>query len=175
MHGHFDVPLRYGIKISTEPQRDPDNKVHGANMGPIWGRQDPGGPHVGPMNLAIWGVFDSCISKLLLWHLCNAYTNICWWLKDRRFATQNIILTHRSLDLDDGGICLHLRRFCWIKMHRNLSDFLIYHHMINLVKFHLFSWPCPQMVKCVGDRPWHLQCISNGDITVLYLANRIYI
>ena len=26
----------------------------GANMGPIWGRQDPGGPHVGPMNLAIW-------------------------------------------------------------------------------------------------------------------------
>ena len=32
----------------------PDNKVHGANMGPIWGRQDPGGPHVGPMNFAIW-------------------------------------------------------------------------------------------------------------------------
>ena len=25
------------------------------NMGPIWGRQDPGGPHVGPMNFAIWG------------------------------------------------------------------------------------------------------------------------
>ena len=22
--------------------------------GPIWGRQDPGGPHVGPMNIAIW-------------------------------------------------------------------------------------------------------------------------
>ena len=32
----------------------PDSKVHGANMGPICGRQDPGGPHVGPMNLAIW-------------------------------------------------------------------------------------------------------------------------
>ena len=32
----------------------PDNKVHGANMGPIWGRQDPIGPHVGPMNFAIW-------------------------------------------------------------------------------------------------------------------------
>ena len=30
-------------------------KVPGANMGPIWGRQDPGGPHVGPMNFAIWG------------------------------------------------------------------------------------------------------------------------
>ena len=32
----------------------PDSKVHGANMGPIWGWQDPGGPHVGPMNFAIW-------------------------------------------------------------------------------------------------------------------------
>ena len=32
----------------------PDSKVHGANMGPIWGRQDPGGPHVGPIDLAIW-------------------------------------------------------------------------------------------------------------------------
>ena len=32
----------------------PDSKVHGANMGPIWGRQDPVGPHVGPMNFAIW-------------------------------------------------------------------------------------------------------------------------
>ena len=32
----------------------PDSKVHGANMGPIWGRQDPDGLHVGPMNFAIW-------------------------------------------------------------------------------------------------------------------------
>ena len=33
----------------------PDSKVHGANMGPTWGQQDPDGPHVGNMNLAIWG------------------------------------------------------------------------------------------------------------------------
>ena len=25
-----------------------------AKMGPIWGRQDPGGPQVGQMNFAIW-------------------------------------------------------------------------------------------------------------------------
>ena len=31
----------------------PDSKVHVANMGPTWGRQDQGGPHVGPINLAI--------------------------------------------------------------------------------------------------------------------------
>ena len=42
--------LRRNIAIS-------DSKVHGANMGPTWGRQDPGGPHVGHMNLAIWDVY----------------------------------------------------------------------------------------------------------------------
>ena len=31
----------------------PDSKVHGVNMGPIWGRQGPCEPHVGPMNSAI--------------------------------------------------------------------------------------------------------------------------
>ena len=35
-------------------QGSPDSMVHWANMGSIWSRQDPGGPHVGPMNLAIW-------------------------------------------------------------------------------------------------------------------------
>ena len=35
-------------------ENTPDSKVHGANMGPIWGREDPGGPHVSPMNYAIW-------------------------------------------------------------------------------------------------------------------------
>ena len=33
---------------------NPDSKVHGANMGSIWGRQDPGGSHVGPMDFVIW-------------------------------------------------------------------------------------------------------------------------
>ena len=33
----------------------PDSKVHGDNMGSIWGQRDPGGPHVGPMDFAIWG------------------------------------------------------------------------------------------------------------------------
>ena len=39
--------------------RLPDSKVHGANMGPIWDQQDPGGPHVGPMNFAIWAIIHA--------------------------------------------------------------------------------------------------------------------
>ena len=29
-------------------------------MEPIWGRQDPGGPHIGPMNFAIWETANHC-------------------------------------------------------------------------------------------------------------------
>ena len=46
-----------GPSVSSQPQTShisPDNKVHGANMGPIWDRQDPGGTQLGPMNFAIW-------------------------------------------------------------------------------------------------------------------------
>ena len=31
----------------------------GANMGPIWGRQDPSGPHVGAMNFVIWVITEN--------------------------------------------------------------------------------------------------------------------
>ena len=47
----------------------PDSKVHGANMGPIWGRQDPGGPHDAPRTLlygAILTQFEQNISNT--WH-----------------------------------------------------------------------------------------------------------
>ena len=53
----------------------PDSENHGANMGPIWGRQDPGGPHVGPMNFAIWVHFPgtgwpvpNAGKKYLIWN-----------------------------------------------------------------------------------------------------------
>ena len=49
----------------------PHTKVHGANMGPIWGRQDPGGPHVGPMNFAIWDLHWSIWS---VWSYCQQRT-----------------------------------------------------------------------------------------------------
>ena len=47
--GNDDILLKKGTKCNI-----PDSKVHGANMGPTQGQQDPGGPHVGPMNFAIW-------------------------------------------------------------------------------------------------------------------------
>ena len=42
------------VVVALHMKNIADSKVPGANMGPIWGRQDPDGPHVGPMNFAIW-------------------------------------------------------------------------------------------------------------------------
>ena len=53
---HGFAMLLSGLLV-TAGLASPDSKVHGANMGPIWGRQDPGGPHVGPMNFVIWDCF----------------------------------------------------------------------------------------------------------------------
>ena len=39
--------------VSPEDRFPADSRTRGANVGPTWGRQDPGGPHVGHMNLAI--------------------------------------------------------------------------------------------------------------------------
>ena len=76
----IDTKLRWfhchGV-VAFIPQAVPDSKIHGANIGPTWGRQDPGGPNVGPTNLAIkgatyrrfnhhlldlhWSLFTSCV------------------------------------------------------------------------------------------------------------------
>ena len=55
--------LMTGIRLEIKQTQviprhtDSNSKVHGAYRGPTWGRQDPGGSHVGLMNFAIWGNF----------------------------------------------------------------------------------------------------------------------
>ena len=46
------------------------SKVRGANTGSNWGRQNPGGPHVGPMNFAIWNL--RCHQREQSCHHCNS-------------------------------------------------------------------------------------------------------
>ena len=64
----------------------PDSKVHGAYMWPTWVLQDPGGSHVGPMNLAIWDApidlihvpcdlyIDASVKLQYLMSVCNEDT-----------------------------------------------------------------------------------------------------
>ena len=64
---------------------NPDSKVHGANTGPIWGRQDPGGPHVGPMNFAIWdiGIYaSSSLNELNCFKIIVTFFSVQWVKED---------------------------------------------------------------------------------------------
>ena len=75
MSGVAGLPDTFGKNcrwhcVHDHRQCVPDSKVHGANMGPIRGRQDPGGPDVDLLHFAIWGVqvveiFQSIISLKL--------------------------------------------------------------------------------------------------------------
>ena len=85
----------------------PDCKVRGANMGPIWGRQDPGGPHVGPMNLTIWVPFPCWVEGIHVWasrhivyqkgiisldfakHMYSVYCAFMFIVLMLRFSSQN--------------------------------------------------------------------------------------
>ena len=55
-----------GRHFTDISQKTPDSKVHGANMGHIWGRQDPGGPHVGPMIFVVWDIQMYFIASKIL-------------------------------------------------------------------------------------------------------------
>ena len=87
---------------------NPDSKVHGANMGPIWGRQDPGGPHVGPMNFAIWEVMHfrtwESIKPRGIWNVSKGILVIepfscqIFLRKHKSVFTSRIISCHWNVD-----------------------------------------------------------------------------
>ena len=62
VHESFNLTLDMKSRWETFP----DSKVHGANMGPTWVLLATDGPHVGPMNLAIWDVFNKTIFPTLM-------------------------------------------------------------------------------------------------------------
>ena len=79
----------------------PDSKVHGANMGPIWGRQDPGGPHVRPMNLVVWDVTLSQFITFVEYDFISSTKRL--WFPCFGDATLHVSSIHNA------GISLHWR------------------------------------------------------------------
>ena len=54
-HPHFwSLYVQIRVLSPIRRQAAPDNKVHGAHMGPTWVLSAPDGPHVGPMNLSCY-------------------------------------------------------------------------------------------------------------------------
>ena len=101
-----------------------DSKVHGANMGPIWGQQDPGGPHVGPMNFAIWDYLnDSCLvdkiymqqpPPLLKFKITDnlfQWILIYYWLNQLRAWIHNFTdITFKMLTIHSTQVLINNRR-----------------------------------------------------------------
>ena len=77
-------------------------------MGPIWGRQDPGGPHVGPMNFAIWDAFTSVLLILLGELLCYErylYIHVVHhFIDDISIKVEYIEIFHQVENYIDGMI-----------------------------------------------------------------------
>ena len=115
MHINICVQPCVLIHLSTESQGFPcwqlcwwhqgfpDGKVLGANMGSIWGRQDPGGPHDGPMNFAVWVVMTTTPSATWWWQ--------CWPCGGSLFIPTNnsraVFSSTSSLDIAYHQCCLH--------------------------------------------------------------------
>ena len=77
----------------------PDNKDHGANMGPTWVLSAPGGPHVGPMNLVIrvsgWSWFP------------------LWWSTYLGFMHGKMSVTHKVPVMFTGMSLTMLQNVLW--------------------------------------------------------------
>ena len=99
-----DISTVSGPWFGVASQTFPDSKVHGANMGPIWGWQDPGGPHVGPMNFAIWvflqfEIFVEPVTKFFFNRYCH--------------SSGNVILDLFRGGGGGGGVTVHLFLHLW--------------------------------------------------------------
>ena len=83
----------------------PDSKVHGANKGPIWGRQDTGGPHVGPRNFAIWDtlIIPECVRGPVTVSNKTSYRTISWSLASTRLVVQIILSLAFKFDRHVGS------------------------------------------------------------------------
>ena len=104
----------------TAHTNPPDRKVHGVNMRPIWGRQDPGGPLVGPMNFAIWvGFQQRCSRRINVNSPCPTfnlkcyckYVNIATWQDKRDSMVWRSACTYFTVDVTASTFWMDIRHW----------------------------------------------------------------
>ena len=92
------------------------SKVHGANMGPICGRQGPSGPYVGPMNFAIWAL-------ILQRHITSNHTPVPMKKIGFNLNWFNILRPRQNGRHfpDNNFICIFLNGNLWISIKTSLK------------------------------------------------------
>ena len=140
---------------SSLSEEYPDSKVHGANMGATWSRQDPGGPHVGPMNLAIWvyTLHETVSSDIKSIHT-NGWTRISvthpyWFVSKQPDAICQIAIDLSGLPYIDLSYVdqrpYQLKHLTLSKCHTDewIPWLCILHHWTSVVSFDIrIIFPC---------------------------------
>ena len=146
-------------------------------MGPIWGRQNPGGPRVGPMNFAIWVCItkpqsgettgDSwihhtkgqlCVKRFLV--MTSIWCIECWHYKPG----------FDNYDADEASVIrtfyfyLGFNTILWNTILYTTLDWLSNNIDFKLTNRHPISRPDGRTMRC------HL-CIFRNILTVLYREN----
>ena len=108
-------------------------------MGPIWGQQDPGGPHVGPMNFALWDMIIH-IREHISW--MNAL-----WLKQNAVILQMTfsLLTGYLDILNEISLFLQAQKSTiqhwfrqWLGTEHRSFDLNQWHHMMTSLNGDIF-------------------------------------
>ena len=159
--------LKHNGARQPVPAGYPENKVHGANMGSIWSRQDPGRPYIGPMNFAIWvaiAVLGSRASVFMQWWPGGVF--VCIYgsgiSRDNAFWTFDKSCTHLYFWI------LTMPYFAaWMKKGRLGINFVprwpAYHMWSDMpyhlwtIAFHTVLWHTKLSEKCMIDAWWVLQ------------------
>ena len=120
-----------------------DNKVHGANMGPIWGRQDPGRPHVGTMNFAIWVIMDFGFNWSQTVFLTYAYFisiahNPDWQIEGVQCS---------KLYIRESNCCRKTLLYAWRVILRNYGGWIKWANIfaVLIIVALLSKWHCPNI------------------------------
>ena len=127
---HHVLPKALGFTITTPHRFNkvnfPDGKIHQANMGPTLVLSAPGGPHVGPMNLAV---------------------RACWW------NTMDVPLKHGSLgDKSLDKWFPHTEDSNALKWHHNERDGVSCHQPHDCLLNRLFrhKWKKTSKLRFTG-------------------------
>ena len=131
----------------------PDSKFHGANMGPIWGRQDPGGPLVGHRNLAIWDILWCATQHILIYmqDAENLMTTDIVKYHWKRTNYLSIIPPLSKASPVQGGFILGLKHKTWYLMNEwSITDNLLICNMNQLL--FTFVYVKPQIFVYPGNK-----------------------
>ena len=105
----------------STPWPHPDSKVRGANVGPIWGRQDQGGPY----ELCYLGIY----SKYYFWHMI---AHDCTWTILHKYIEYKWQCITFPMQTYKGNVCV-----IWIIPNAIvIQSYVVMYHIYHIVGKH---------------------------------------